>query len=414
VTFTQGHSSASYCRPSLRTLITGLHPVQYAQRKNEIVARKMPEYESYYASLNQADKVAFKQVIDASAMQEFDTLPSLLSTKGYVSWQGGKWWENTYKNGHFTEGMTKGFDVESVRDKDLFLQMMGADGTEIGRTTMQPVFDFIDRKKAQPMFIWYGPLLPHTPFDAPYKFRKFYKDKNISESAKDYYANIAWWDEGVGQLMDHFESHGLLEDTLFIYLSDNGWQQDADVEYKKDIPNFHHDPEYATGGFKGKGALYDMSFRTPVIFYWKDTIRGSFNQTSLVKMEDVVPTILDIAGINIPADLPGMSLKPALINGEQLAERSEIIGFHDRKRTRRTDGSLGGPPKPEDSGFYVRTHRWHYISMANGGKELYDVTVDDRAQNNLIKSYPNLIEGFESKIAAWRERMGMTEWILMD
>ena len=56
------------------------------------------------------------------------------------------------------------------------------------------------------MFIWFGPSLPHTPFDAPYSFRKFYEHKDISESAKRYYSNITWWDTGVGDLMDFMKA----------------------------------------------------------------------------------------------------------------------------------------------------------------------------------------------------------------
>ena len=189
------------------------------------------------------------------------------------------------------------------------LAMMGDEGTELGRTTMEPLFDFITRRKDEPMFIWYGPQLPHTPLDAPYKYSKFYEHKPISQSAKDYYSNITWWDDGVGRLMDHFESLGLIEDTLFIYISDNGWEQDPQVEYWKDTPDYHLDPLYGTGGLVGKGELYDMSFRSPIIFYWKNNIRGSFNQSSLVSAMDIVPTILDIAGVKAPRGLPGYSLK---------------------------------------------------------------------------------------------------------
>ena len=108
---------------------------------------------------------------------------------------------------------------------------MGAEGNDLVRETMDPLYDFIDRHSEEPMFIWFGPSLPHTPFDAPYSFRKFYENKPISESAKRYYSNITWWDAGVGDLMDFMESRGLMENTVFVYISDNGWEQDANAEY---------------------------------------------------------------------------------------------------------------------------------------------------------------------------------------
>ena len=413
VTFTQGHASASYCRPSLRTLITGLHPVQYAQRKQALVERQRRSEADYYASLSERDRLARDQVMEAAALKEFDTLPKLLAARGYASWQGGKWWENSYRNGHFTEGMSQGWDEKSLGDRNLFIAMMGLEGTELARTTMEPLFDFITRRQDQPLFIWYAPQLPHTPFDAPYTFRKFYESKPISESAKDYYSNITWWDDGVSRLMDHFASLGLLESTLFIYISDNGWEQDAQVEYKKDTPNYQHEPEYATGGFGGKGGLYDLSFRSPVIFHWKGRISASLNTASLVRAEDLFPTILDLAGAEIPEGLPGYSLRP-LLEGGALDERTEIVGFNDRERTRRNDGSLGSGPRVEDSGYYVRTHDWHYISRNNGVRELYDVQRDTRAKENLAERHPELVAGFEARIEAWKQSMGMVEWTRLD
>ena len=53
-----------------------------------------------------------------------------------------------------------------------FLKFMGGDGTELVRTTMQPVYDFINKYKDKPFFIWFAPELPHYPFDAPAKAEK--------------------------------------------------------------------------------------------------------------------------------------------------------------------------------------------------------------------------------------------------
>ena len=90
-----------------------------------------------------------------------------------------------------------------------FRQLMGGDGLAIGRETMQPVFDFIDRHADRPFFIWYGPSLPHTPLDPPFSHYKYYANTALSESAKQYYANCTWFDAGVGELLDHIEARGL-------------------------------------------------------------------------------------------------------------------------------------------------------------------------------------------------------------
>ncbi len=403
VTFSHGHSTAPYCRPSLRTLITGLHPIQYQLRLNEHVEALREQ--SDWATMTVAERAQWTTVNKANGMRAFDTLPKLLAQKGYVSWQGGKWWENSYRNGHFDEGMTAGWDMSLYGTDAFFHELMGAEGNKLVRETMDPLFAFIDRNASQPMFIWFGPMLPHTPLDAPYRFGKFYADKDISESAKLYYSNITRWDQGVSDLMDHIEAKGLLEDTVFIYLSDNGYEQDGDVEYVTDSAT--PSDELATGGFTGKGALYDLSVRTPIIFYWKGRLGASFNESSLVSSLDIAPTILDLVGIEAPSEFRGHSLKP-LLEGEndRLDKRSALIGYSDNRRRR---GQMMGSPA---EGYYVRTHRWHFLWYADSDEmRLYDVTVDPRGERDLSAARPDLVGNFKQKIGMWKEDMGMPEAI---
>ncbi len=403
VTFSLGHSTAPYCRPSLRTLATGLHPIEYQLRLNEHIEELKRETD--WQAMSDAERRRWTVVNKANGMREFDTLPKLLATRGYVSWQGGKWWENSYRNGHFDEGMTSGWDMSRFDSNDFFLELMGAEGNELVRETMDPLFDFIDRNQESPLFVWFGPMLPHTPLDAPYRFSKFYADKDLSESAKLYYSNITWWDQGVSDLMDHIEARGLLENTLFVYVSDNGYEQDGDVEYVTDGETISD--ELGTGGFTGKGALYDLSVRTPIIFYWKGRLAATFNDSSLVSSLDIVPTVLDIAGIEIPENLRGQSLRP-LLEGERdlLNERSELIGYSDNRRAR---GSMMGV---RAEGYYVRTHRWHFFWYADTDEmRLYDVTVDPRGTRDLSAARPDLVSRFKGQVLAWKQDIGMPEAI---
>ncbi len=405
VTFSHGHVTVPYCRPSLRTMITGLYPVQYQLRLNEHIEQRKRD-DRNYASLSDREKQMWMSVEKANGIRIFDTLPRLLKQKGYVSWQGGKWWENSYSNAYFDAGMTEAWDMDTFGTDAFFHEMMGAEGNELVRETMDPLYEFIDGHVDQPMFIWFGPMLPHTPLDAPYKYRKYYEDKDLSESAKQYYANISWWDDGVGQLMDYIESKGLLEDTLFIYLSDNGWEQDANVEYWYPGALEELDSEYMTGGFKGKGAMWDLSLRTPILFYQKGKYSNAFNETSLVSSTDLVPTILDIAGLEVPEDLPGYSLRPLLDGEGELDERTEIVSYTNNRRA--LDTVMGAPAE----GYAVRTHRHHFFYYAGTGEmRLYDVQLDPRGDVDLSADNPELVDMMMQKIAAWKESVGMTERI---
>jgi len=179
-------------------------------------------------------------------MRHFTTLPALLAEKGYVSFQGGKWWEQSFKNGGFTEGMSKGWDMSERGKNEWFHEFMGGDGMALGRETLQPIYDFIDKNTEKPFFIWYGPSLPHTPLNPPEKYFNIYKDKDLSESAKEYYGNCTWFDDGVGDLMNYISSKALREKTMFIYVNDNGWEQGPHDEYKG------NHILYSNGGPRGK------------------------------------------------------------------------------------------------------------------------------------------------------------------
>lgn len=406
--FTQGHTATPYCRPSLRAIITGLHPAQYAHQKNAIVDRRRGEDD--VASMGDTERAQWEAVAAADAMSEIHALPRRLQALGYASWEGGKWWERTFRNAGFTEGMTDGWDFSYWGKEGWFYQLWGAEGEDLVRKTMDPLFDFIDRHQDQPFLVWFGPALPHVPLDAPYQYTKFYEHKNLSNSAKAYYANITWWDDGVSRLMDHIQSRGLLEDTLFIYMTDNGWDQEPNDEFQAEPGGIYNDNPYASGGFKGKGALYDTSFRSPLIFYWNGRISGSFNTTSLVTAMDIVPTVLDIVGLPIPDELPGRSLWTAL-QGGLLDERTEIVGYSDRSR----GGDASTLYTTMEDGFYVRTQRWHFMWFPERQHmELYDVTVDPRSTNNVVDDFPDLVPGFMALIADWRREMDLESPVRMD
>ena len=323
-----------------------------------------------------------------------------------MSWQGGKWWEDTYENGHFNEGMSDGWNMALFGKDGFFAELMGGAGNDLLRRTMAPLYDFVDRHAKRPLFLWFAPQLPHTPFDAPYTYAKLYRHKPLSESAKLYYANISWWDHGLGQVMDFFESRGLLDDTLFVYVGDNGWEQDAQVEYKRPNSNVRTDALYANGGLKGKSGLYDLSFRTPMIFHWPGRVRQGFNATSLVSSLDLLPTLLDIVGLPTPPDLPGRSLAPLLLEARdatEYVERQELVGYVDTRRAARDP--MGQPAE----GFYVRTPRWHFLRYRDSGERaLYDMSVDPRSGRDVAAQHPELVARFTRRIEDWAASMGVT------
>ena len=405
--FELGHTTSNHCRPTLQSLITGLHPVQYETRIRRIAEEGLTHHPAAELAQTPRQRALLRQQLETSAIEMFDTLPRLLADRGYVSHQSGKWWEQSFAHGGFTHGMTESWnwqDGAELGDK-WFFTFMGGQGMEIGRETMAPVTDFLTEHADQPFFIWYGPALPHTPLNAPDRFYKYFADRDdLSESAKLYYANIAWFDWGVGQLFDHLRAERVLDNTLIVYINDNGWEQAADVEYADNHITF------ANGGPRGKGSFFETAFRTPIIFYWQGKIMPLRDRDTLASAIDIMPTLLDYAGLDIHKALPGYSLRPAVEGAEISGARDYFIGRLTQHRAGTNfkgiaDDSTKDHMGQSMDGYYRRDRRWHFVWLAQTGEvALWDLENDPGQLDDVSADHPDLIAVFKADINAWREK----------
>lgn len=194
LSFRSGYVAAPLCCPSLASILTGLHPHQSGVLGNE-------------PPPSAGDRTRFYELVE-----QVPTLPRLLGERGYLSFQAGKWWHGNFTHGGFTHGMTlKG--------------RHGGEGLAIGRETMQPIYDFIRTAQGQekPFFVWYAPMMPHTPHTPPARLLEKYQSQDIANAA--YFGMLEWFDETCGELLEHLDRQGLRDNTIVIYLADNGWKQ---------------------------------------------------------------------------------------------------------------------------------------------------------------------------------------------
>jgi arylsulfatase A-like enzyme len=366
LTFRRGYVPSSLCSPSLASILTGLYPHQHRITSNDPTTGGMLRTSAKVSRLTEELIGNFDRV---------PTLPRLLAQKGYLSFQTGKWWGGDYRHGGFTAGMSHGDPQRGGRHGD--------DGLKIGRQTMQPMFDFIQGavKQEKPFFVWYAPMLPHQPHNPPERLLKKYRDHAPTLKVAKYWAMCEWFDETCGQLFDFLDAQKITDNTMVIYLADNGWIQDPNAE------------AYAP---KSKQSQYDSGLRTPIVIRWPGKVRARQSE-SLALSLDLAPTILAAAGLKPTPEMPGINL----LNEPAVKRRKAIFGeifTHDAVDIHQPASSLRFRWAVED--------HWKLIvpspqNTPHGMVELYDLEADPHEIQNEAAHNPSQVAHLRGLIDAW-------------
>ena len=390
VVFERGYVPTALCRPSLMSMITGRYAHQHGVTGND----PSPKYAQPDSKAYQAQRAELIANID-----RFDTVPDLLGAEGYVSHQSGKWWEGNFRRGGFTAGMTRGFPQPGGRHGD--------DGLTIGRQGMQPVTDFLDQavEGQKPFFLWYAPFLPHSPHNPPQRLLAHYESLGLPATVAKYYAMCEWFDETCGQLIEHLEARGVRDNTLIVYVTDNGWIQSPDKN------------GYAP---RSKQTPYEGGVRTPIMFSWPARLKPA-ERPELVTSLDLAPTMLAAAGAKIPADLPGLNLLPEMEHGEPI-ERDTIFGegfAHDIADIHNPEASLLYRWCIQDRWKLLLTYDGEVNRYASSHPreeqrpQLFDLLADPHEETNLAGENPEIVEKLAAAIDRWypvKERKAITSW----
>jgi len=365
VVFTRGYVTAPLCCPSLASMVTGLHPHQH-----KITCNDPPRVAGERGWGPKRLKLRGEVI---AHIDSAPALPRLLKARGYVSHQSGKWWLGHHSRGGFTHGMTHGDPKRGGRHGDA--------GLAIGRRTMKPIFDFIDAADT-PFFIWYAPFLPHSPHNPPERLLAKYREKTPSIHIARYWAMCEWLDETCGQLLDHIDAKGLRENTLVLYVCDNGWIL---------RPN--------AAGFapRSKRSRFDGGVRTPILVRWPGRAKPRRDEATPVSSIDLAPTVLAACGLEAPQAMQGVNL----LDADALAARPAVFGAvytHDAI-------DIQEPAKNLQWRWCV-SGQWKLCvpNPATGPKaeaELYDILGDPHEKSNLAAQRGDVVRRLRALIDQW-------------
>lgn len=390
--YPNGYVPMSVCRPSLATLLTGLYPHQHGIHFNHpppgLRAMQKMTAEQYQATRSETDYL----------IELVPTLPRILARHGYACLQTGKHWEGDFRTAGFTHGMTLGQPaarlgtVTGTRKQangEWVAHGNGDAGLVIGRETMQPIYDFIDEHAGKrPFFVWYAPFLPHTPYDAPQQFTDLYRDRNIPPHLLPYYAEVARFDETVGQLLEDLEQRSLLDSTLIVFASDNGLRPHLTRHQRQDA--------------RSKLSQYEDGLRTPILIRRDGHIQPT-EYSQLVHTIDIVPTVLSAVGLSdeITSRMHGVNLIPASNNTPVPAGRAVFGAIYPN------DATVLGRPSQHVRGRWMRQGRFKLVVPGAASPvlplALFDLSKDPQEQHNLADhaAYSDRVATMTSLLNQW-------------
>lgn len=391
--FTQHYSGSTVCAPSRSALMTGMHTGHTVVRGNKEIQPEgqHPIPENTY------------------------TIAEALKKAGYTTGAFGKWGLGFPKS----EGdpNNQGFDtffgyncqrlghnyypdhLWSNKDSIVLTENAGkADGVYAPELIHTNTLQFLEDNHNKPFFLYVPSIIPHAELAAPEAFMK--KNRGIYPPEKSYIgvddgpdfnngpyrsqkethaafaAMIQLLDNQVGEIMDKVEELGIANNTIIVFSSDNGPHEEGGA-----------DPEYfdSNGPFKGvKRDLYEGGIRVPMIVSWPDKIKQNTHTDHVSAFWDVFPTVSEIAGVDVPDNLDGISFLPTLLGNEkQLNHEYLYWEFHEK----------GGRQA-------VRKGNWkavRYNVLKNPGApiELYNLLEDIGEENNIASEHPDIIVEME-------------------
>ena len=311
------------------------------------------------------------------------TFAHLLKQAGYSTAVVGKWQllHNRFTNVRGATPSQAGFDEyllwqldapkpgsrywAPLLDHNGELRQHGADvfGPDVFNDYVQ---DYIEAHKAGPFFIYYPMVLAHDPWVTTPDMR----DDAASDQDK-FAAMMAYMDKLVGKVRRKVEEQGLAERTLIFFIGDNGTG--------REIVSRHQG--FDVRGAKGK--TINAGSRVPFLAWGPGTVKAGLVSDSLVNLNDILPTLAQVAGIDLPPDYPGdgTSLVPVMSGEGELRRESIFIHYEPRWPT-------ALPAR------YVFDRRWKLYESG----DFFDMRADPREQSplNIFELEPEAADAYKA------------------
>ncbi len=332
---------------------------------------------------------------------EVPTMATLFSRSGYSTGHFGKWhlgdsYPHRPQDRGFDETIHHGaWGITSIPDHyandywDDTYRHNGALQKYEGYCTdvwFEQAMEWMEARQAEdrPFFCYLATNCPHVPNRAPEKFTRRYAD---AEGPTGFYGQIANIDGNVGRLLRWMDERGLAENTILIFMGDNGTSKGAGV--------------YNAGMRGNKGSLYEGGHRVACFIRWPGGDLGKPRKIdALTQCQDILPTLIDLTGLDVPetarARFDGASLA-GLLRGttDTLGDRTLVVQY-------------GADPRKGNAA--VMRNKWRLVRG-----ELYDLREDPGQENNVADEHPDVLASMQRAYDQWwkgvQRPFSETRWI---
>ncbi len=409
--FTQAYAACPVCSPTRGSILTGKYPAHLGITNwIDFSGRNHP-------SRGRLIDVAYiKNMPDSE-----HTIADTLLQNGYATWHIGKWHVGNkghypedhgfeiniggFERGHPHAGYFSPWDNPKLKD--------GPEGEYLTDRLTDEAISLIENRDERPFFLnlWYYAV--HTPIQAKQRLIEKYEakakrmgldkmqaivegdyfpieqkkhlriERRIVQSNPAYAAMIETLDDNVGRLLHTLDEHGLSEETLVIFTSDNGGLSTSETSPTCNFPLS-----------EGKGWIYEGGTREPLIVRWPGKIEADSTCDQPITSPDFYPTILEAAALPLMPEqhTDGVSILP-LLQGDTEFEHGPIYWHYPHY------GNQGGTP-----GSSIRRGDHKLIEFFEDGRlELYDLAADISEKHNLAESEPAIAAELHAELVAWRE-----------
>ena len=384
--FTQAYANAANCAPSRACLMTGMYT---------------PRHGIYTVAGSDRGKSENRKIIPTpnttTLGTNFLTMGQMFQQLGYQTCVAGKWHlsDDPVPYGFHTNfgGTHRGAPRSYFSPYQNPALPDGPEGEHLPDRLSTEVANWIESQQENPFFVYFPFYSVHTPIQATEELTAKYQAKTPGtyHNKPEYAAMIEAMDDAVGKVLDKLDALGLAEETIILFTSDNGAQ----------------DQQTLSRPLRGaKGMYYEGGIRVPFLVKWPGVTQAGSENTTPIIGSDIFPTFWEaFQGVGERPGFDGESFL-SLLKGEQMADRALYWHFpaylQMYSNSRAFEDSHDKPWFRTAPVSVIREGNWKLLEFfEEGDLELYNLAEDLGEQNNLLTIHPEKAQALQQQLHNW-------------